>query len=295
MVVKLSALLAIVFCTFGVAADEFVCGTGPAAQARAEALARLVKSRDAGGAAATAQRTRVLEDFLLVPVDEQTAPFDDPADLHGVSLHFTRRGAHAYTVARIPLAYDDARGELWESFGRGVTSRDYALTKFAFPFGDAQRAQVTLSVVRGIHFQSKIEASDKNVAAIDQLLSSDPLIAPLLDYLGSPTPRPEVYLKETAEALTVTWRPQSKGSVDFDIQAVLFANGDIRFNYKVVDLMAWGGVVVNSGSRAWLDQREGWSAAVPAACDGRRDAGGPAGRRPARQKPTPLHRSGDRW
>ena len=241
-------------CAVASAQELFVCGTSAQTNANAQRLATWARARaDAGGGAAAT--TRVAEDFVLVRADGQTAPFDDPVDLEGITLHFTRHDAATYTLTKLPLAYDADTGPLFESFGRGVSTREYALTSFTFPFGEAARNRITLSVARGIHFESEPAIPNRTFDATELLLTPKAIIAPLLDYFGSPAPRPDVHLKEADGALTITWKPQSVGAVDFDIQAVLFANGDIRFNYRKVRGLAWGGVALNTGNTAWIANR----------------------------------------
>lgn len=154
------------------AAEPLVCGTSPETQRRVDAVERLVKRvvgcqlSVAGGCDATAAArtptttdnqqlttptTRFANGMFFVRADETTTPFDDPADLEGISLHFTRKSATTFAITRGPLQSDENVGPLFVSFDRATTTKDLTLP-FAFPFGGQSYGQATLSVVRGIHF-----------------------------------------------------------------------------------------------------------------------------------------------
>ena len=86
-------------------------------------MARYVRSRLRAGTESAGRRTRLVNDFLVVPVDGETAPFDDPADLEGMPVLFTRRDGTTFAFAREKLVYDAEAGPLFESFGRGATTK----------------------------------------------------------------------------------------------------------------------------------------------------------------------------
>lgn len=259
LLVRTFAFALLLVSTSAAGGQELACGTGAATQRRAEEVASFVRRTQAATAALVAGEqpptTRFLDDVLLVRADELTVPFDDPADLEGMSLFFRRVDAKTFAVRREPLAYDAEMGALFESFGRGTTSRTYTLNSFAFPFGDEARSQLTLSVTRGIHFTAAPQLPAQPFGAFAPLMDTAPIIAPLLDYLSSPAPRPDVFVKEASGAVTITWRAQAGGMSHYDVQAVLLANGDMRFHYKTVRDMAWGGVAVHTGGHAWLADR----------------------------------------
>lgn len=239
-------LLALMFLTATASAGErAICGTSPEVDMRTRAIARAVSER-ARSLARVEQPSRVVNDFLLVPSDDETAPFDDPADLEGISLRFTRT-EDGFAVQRGVLEYDTAIGERYESFPRGTATRELDLG-FPFPFGDAEHPVVTLSSSRGIYFEPSPILSSRNFAAIEVLTSGTPVLSPLLDYVESPSGRPDVFVKKTGDAVTITWKSQGEGLTSFDLQAVLHRNGDVQFHYAKVQGIAWGGVVVNRGT-----------------------------------------------
>ncbi|HEX6159041.1 MAG TPA: PKD domain-containing protein [Thermoanaerobaculia bacterium] len=239
-------------------AAETVCGTSPETQRRVEELHRRTRAALGPRVASNATgdqppTTRFADDVLFVRADELTAPNDDPADLEGISLQITRRNATTFAVTRGALQYDQAIGPLYATFGRGVVTKELALP-FAFPFGEQSYSSATLSAVRGVHFTRAV-IPFTNVDAMTLALSSDPLLSPIFDYFGSLAGSPNVYVKSTSTAVTITWRRADDAPFTYDLQAVLFASGDIRFSYRTIRNIGWGGVVVKTGSSAWREQR----------------------------------------
>ena len=242
------------------AADErFLCGSTPATHEQAAHVSRWVEQRQAPGAVLQKRdviTTRAVNNFLVVSADETTAPFDDPADLEGMSIVFKRKSPARFVVSREPLVYDTAIGPLFSSFGRDVTSKPLTLSKMSFPFGPSIYTELSLSVARGIYFESNPSVPSRTLASFELMTATTPLISPLLDYSASPGSMPDVYVKETSEALTITWKMQAPGFVSYDIQATLFASGDIRFSYRTLRQVAWGSVVVTTGlPGGWLGEK----------------------------------------
>jgi hypothetical protein len=228
---------------------SLVCGTSPETHQQALALDARVRATRVAALTAT-NTTRVVGDTIYVRADAETAPFDDPADLEGISLYFARRGANAFALTREPLRYDEEVGTLFAGFGRGEWTKPLTLP-FAFPFGESAHAQATVSAMRGIHFSDRPALPAKPFAAMD-VITGAPLISPLFDYQNSPGGKAIVFVKQSAEAVTLTFRREFPWLADYDVQAVLFANGDIRFSYKRVQNIAWGGVVVTTGGDSWM-------------------------------------------
>ena len=246
------------------AAAQTICGTSPETQRRVEELHRRTRARVASlTSGEQPPSTRFEGDVFFVRADALTAPNDDPADLEGITLSIARRNASTFAVTKSALQYDEEIGPLYATFGRGVVTKELALP-FAFPFGAASYTNATLSVARGVHF-TKAVVPQANPDALALALGSDPMLAPLFDYIGSPGGAPNVYVKTSAQAVTITWRRADANAMTYDVQAVLFASGDLRFAYRVVRHIAWGGVVVRSGDRTWLAQ----SAPLASLTDGR--------------------------
>lgn len=225
-----------------------LCGTSPETHQQTLALDARVRSMPI--AAQQTNTTRVVNDTIYVRADAETAPFDDPADLEGISLSFARRGPNTFALTREPLRYDDDIGPLFAGFGRGEFTKPLALP-FAFPFGEGAHQQVTISAMRGIHFTDRPAIPAKAFGAIETITGA-PLISPLFDYQSSPGGKAIVFVKQSAEAVTITFRREFPSLVDYDMQAVLFVNGDIRFSYRRVQNIAWGGVVVTTGGESWM-------------------------------------------
>ncbi|HET7705128.1 MAG TPA: hypothetical protein VFM36_03515 [Thermoanaerobaculia bacterium] len=256
------------------AADEVTCGTTLENDRAARELARFVEARPQIRALSS-HSTRVVNDFLVVPADGVTAPFDDPADLQGTSFLFTRKSDTAFAVRHEDLVYDAAVGSLFHSFGRGESTKTLELTGFEFPFGTGRHSKLILSRSRGIHFTDRPTLPVHPFTAFEMLTSTEPLISPLFDHVHSPTGQPDIYVKQTASAVTITWRMQTPGAVDYDVQAVLFSNGDVRYSYKKLQRVAWGAVVLTTGnldamSRTPLSSKEDPVGDVPEIAGGAR-------------------------
>lgn len=275
----LLTIAGLVFSVAATAAEPVVCGSTAEVQREAEQIASYAKGRLRARAESTAgPGTRIVNDFLVVPADDETAPFDDPADLEGFTLLFKRTDDWTFSVSREPLVYDVETGPLFEAFGRGSPAKSLELIWFAFPFGERGHTKLTLSSSRGIHFEETPLLPSRNFAAVEMLARKAPLISPLLDYPGSPSGRPDVYVKQTSGAVTITWRMQNPGVVDYDLQAVLFANGDVRFNYRKVENIGWGGVVLTTGKQdGWLAERTPLVAAADPEGDVASSSGSSAG------------------
>jgi hypothetical protein len=235
---------------------DIACGTSAEMQQRAEELTRFVDARRPRQLVTpnAPPTTRFANEFLYVRADDETAPFDDPADLEGMSLYFARRNDSTFAVTRNALQYDENIGPLFVDFDRGTTVKALQLP-FAFPIGSGAFDHVTLSVTRGIHFTDAPVLATQPFGSFEMLTSATPLLSPLLDYSLSPGGRPNVYVKQNSGAVTITWRAQVPSHIDFDLQAVLFANGDVRYSYRKLRNFAWGGVVVNTGNTSWLSER----------------------------------------
>lgn len=242
-------------------AQTLVCGTS-AELWSAAAKPPLSES----GSVAAAVPTRIANDTFYGGADGETVPNDDPADLEGLSLYFARRDAETFVVTREPLRYDENSGPQFVAFDRATATAPLTLP-FAFPFGEARHETVTLSVVRGIHFTGRPALPAKNFGALEMVTAAAPLLSPLLDYQGSHGSRPVVFVKQTNDAVTITFRRDVPSFIDFDVQAVLFANGDVRYSYKRVRNIAWGGVVVTTGAAAWMNETEVLGSIADAAGD----------------------------
>ncbi|HKO00198.1 MAG TPA: hypothetical protein VJ032_00810, partial [Thermoanaerobaculia bacterium] len=90
----------------------------------------------------------------------------------------------------------------------------------------------------------------------DLELSTQPqaVIAPLLTTQESQFGQvPAIYVKETADSITVTWSTTGT-RLTYDVQARLSKSGDIRFSYQTGSVIS-GAVVVTSGHESFHDER----------------------------------------
>ncbi|MFZ2491827.1 MAG: hypothetical protein WA208_10105, partial [Thermoanaerobaculia bacterium] len=201
---------------------------------------------------------RKVDGIYIVEADESNTPFDRPADLAGVTLDFVRAGATAFTMQRGALAFDPETGPLRRTFSSWSNER-VALTKFMFPFGSASHSAVYVAANKGIYFAPPPEDAANQFGPLEALTGRVPLIAPLLTTTksyGVGSRSYEVFVKETASALTITWKSRFPAVWDEQVQAVLFSDGNVRFSYATLPQDSWGAVVVTTGSEGFHQRRE---------------------------------------
>ena len=257
MLRRTAAVLLLLFATNAFAQQLPLCGSSEANDRRVEALGRWSRARldeRASKGLPLGANATIDNNVITLSADELTAPFRKPVDLAGKSVLFTRKDASTFTRQNVALAYDEDTGVL-QRLTNGTVG--YTLKNFSFPFFDRSVTQLVLSGNNAIFLGTPPsvtvdQLNDAEVAAL-----TDPMIAPLFttkSTQGGTTQLPAVYVKETTDALTVTWRASKTAS--YDIQAVLFKSGDIRFAYKRIDSINGGVVVVSSGHEDWRNRRE---------------------------------------
>ncbi|HEX7154178.1 MAG TPA: hypothetical protein VF618_22005 [Thermoanaerobaculia bacterium] len=251
---SITAVLALSFalCSTSAFAEIFSCGTKDAVIRRDEQVAKWSAARRehlmAKGFKPGVNAT--VRDFgtVVLPADDFTAPFFNPVDLQGKTIHFTRKDNSTFTATVGPLQFDSERGpRLNIQSPTGASPIDL---QFEFPFFDekvkkvypAANNGIFLSFPGGVAFE---QFSDLELASLRQ-----PVIAPLLaTSTAQPSPA-STFARQTADSLTVTW-----AQPEYEVQAKLFANGDIRFSYNVIDEVPSGALVITSGKEAWRDAR----------------------------------------
>ena len=240
------SVMAALFCGSVAVASEFVCGTSAANDQRLRQLDAFVRaraSRDrARGLAAPAPELR--DSTIILSADTLNSPFRRPIDLAGESLEFTRESDGTYSSRVTDLRFDGDTGQSVTANAR------YTLTKFAFPFFDRTLTSVFLSSRIGIFPDSEPPSLDYQWSDLETAASRTPMIVPLwVDYAGfSPN---TLRAKETTDALTVTWTAPGQ----YNIQAVLFRSGDVRFSYSSTDGLLLGITGITLGNEPVRDEK----------------------------------------
>lgn len=214
---------------------------------------RLIIALLACGIAVTAGAVEVKNGIVLLPNDDTIAPFNRPFNLTGKSLTFTPAESGSFREETGPLQFDEDRGTTLV-LDSATKSATYTISGFDFPFfGEAVRT-LHISQLLAIYldpvpapypFSFPQYGDAELVAATDRRV-----IAPLLTSVrGQGTFRPpSVSVKETSNAVTITWWEQTRGLA---IQAVLFADGAIRFSYRNIANTRGGAVIITSGRETW--------------------------------------------
>ena len=242
------------------------CGTGPATEAQVEELHRWVLAREAQRLVPMAQTRphaiRVVNGVYLLETDSTNAPFDRPFDLQNSSLLFTRNPDDTFTVAKQALNYDSSPGTLYYTFPSSGSTADahyraYTLTAFSFPFLGQNVKSVYLSTYRGIFLSPPAISEVTTVGTVYEYDAADlfglqGVIAPLLHTTRGQRSR-YLFVKESSDSLLITWRSAQNGDdltndLGTDIQARLYANGNILFSYKRAPV--FGDIAVSSGQEA---------------------------------------------
>jgi hypothetical protein len=232
---------------------QLVCGTSPDMTERVQELgawsaARARTMASKGVLAASAVRR---DNVFLLPADETNAPFRRPFDLAGRTLQFTRAGSTGFSVANVPLAYNNDTGST-VSWSGTTASVDLG---FHFPFFGTTIRNVVVSQMNAIFVETGAVQDIRQFGDVEIGTLRRRVIAPLLttddSSFGSP---PILWIRKTSEAVTFTWR--SSGN-RLDIQAVLSRSGNIAFSYKAVTVQAVGAgaVLITSGTEPWREDR----------------------------------------
>jgi hypothetical protein len=245
----------------------FHCGTGLDTDERAGALHRLAMERGAPhsriAADQTRARPRVDRGVIVMETDPVTMLFDRPFDLAGKTVSLKRGIDGGYTAAVGTLEYDENVGLFFHQFEFSDDPdwhhRPYAIASFDFPFGSRRVSDIIISAHHRIDIEAPITAGFDQFHLLDALSLDRPTIAPLARTLRTPSRQkipPQVFVKETAEAVTVTWRTPVSSYFSTDLQVRIDADGDLTFSYRVLKGDGWGALMVSTGEEPWRAFRE---------------------------------------
>jgi hypothetical protein len=247
------------------------CATGEDLDAYLEALASLpAPRRVAGMTDAPADPVVVpIEGVLVIEDSGVILRRDRVFDLPLQSIELIPSGA-GYQVLSVPPAYEPLSVQDRVLFLGQSTWRSEPLTlsRFAFPFGGVNRTQLWITPTNLVAFEPPVEPVKVGLCSegcyFDEgqvLLDRLPRVSPLQH--GSSFYGWNAYEREESDRLVITW--QYDDPANLDVQAVLFADGRIRFNYAAVSGIPWGAVVAVTGNDAlWADLRLGGDATDPA-------------------------------
>lgn len=229
--------------------SPFECGTTEENHEHVRAMAEFSRLRATRVAShAVAATNAVLRDnVFIVDVDETNTPYRRPFDLAQKSLHFTPAGDESFAVRETDLEWNADTGASLAGSG----TRTWTLSQ---PFRVLGRSVSKLYVTdfNSIHLDTPRIPRARQYGDFELASFAQPVIAPLfitaaIDESDKP---PQVLVRESADALTVTWIQEGS----YRVQALLSSNGAIRFSYDAVRVPA-AGVIVTSGAEAWRSDR----------------------------------------
>lgn len=224
---------------------DFQCGTSAENDAHLRELHEWLQPRArVAGNAGPASTLR--DSVFFVGADESNAPYKRPVDLEQKSLVLTPADSESFRAQVTPLQWDADLGTRLDPLG---DMRPWTLTK---PFTVLGRSVSRLYITdfNSIHLDIPRLSSTRQYADYELASFSQAVIAPMLLTNSLLHGKPQIHARERDDALVVTWELPGI----YRVQAVLFANGVIRFSYDRTGMLA-GGVVVTTGSESWRQQK----------------------------------------
>ncbi len=247
------------------------CPTGRDLDTYLEALRELPWGRRAQAAAIRAHPAPVVSSQGGVLVIEDAGVIlrhDRVFDLPMESIELVPAGG-GYQVSSIPPAYEPLGGGTKTIFtgASDWTSVKVTLKRFPFPFGGVDRTDIWVTPTNLVAFEEPTQPFKVGLCSLgcyldegQVLLDRLPRISPLQH--GTSFYGWNAYILEKNDRTIITW--QYDDPANLDVQAVLFADGRIRFNYAAVSGIPWGAVTVVTGNDAfWSDLRLGGDATDP--------------------------------
>lgn len=235
-------------------APSQACGTGALTRERARLLNLRPRSSDKHLKAA-GSRIRTEDGVFIIRANETELAADHPLDLVNSSVVFTRTGTDSYSASRVPLQYDEDRGSKLASFDDPAAPFyvSYELQNFGFTFRDQEYRTVYLSALNGISFTEPEPDFAEQLDTLEIASYETPVLSPLLLTASIPfqLALPNLYVRESADRLLITWESLPVEQFGYEVQAALHRNGDVTFSYRSITNVNWGTLVLTPGRAAW--------------------------------------------
>ena len=238
-------------------ADEPMCGSSPELDLRLRALHERTSKLPLLRAAGSGMTVR--DGAFYVQADERIAYGGNALDLEGQSLVFEPRG-NGYALDRQSLRYAAPAGEPLVDFEPKSGSPWHYVARdlpFAFPVFGRTVTRVYLSAFNGIHLDPPVEEGSTQFDALDAAARPIAVLSPLM--ITNRKPRqlayPRVWVDDTADRVTITWRSTAGDTFGYDVQAELHRDGRVVFSYASIRNMKWGAPVIAPGISAATARR----------------------------------------
>ena len=255
---RFAALAAIAAFPIALAAQEPTCATTPQTSLYVSGLHAANAGRSRARALASPATVSLRNGIFVVGKTPENSLVEHPNDLEGKSVRFVPSGDR-YRATVQDLRYDTNIGSPVRTFvndgSSGWSTVKVTLTTVKLPlFG---RSVDTLYLTAFNSITLTPPSPPPPVSQYDTLEAAvigEPTIAPLL----MTTNRiyglnfPSVYLRESSDGITVTWR--EAGAVPYDVQATIAATGEITFSYRTLGSVTWGTALITPGAAAFFPQ-----------------------------------------
>lgn len=187
-------------------------------------------------------RTYIQNGVVVIEDNGTVLGYDRLFDLQGRGIRLVPV-ASGYTASTEPLAYDPSLGSLVIDNQQSFAKHEHVLSQFAFPFAGVMQPSIFVTTNLGIYFSDPSAPGPSQFHEGDLLFDRTPRIGPAL--MGASLAGYSVYVREDADRAVVTWK-----TATIDVQATLFASGEIRFSYATFPYQ-YASFVVVSGNPAW--------------------------------------------
>lgn len=246
-------LLSLLLTTTAALSAQPLCGVSEEHEARLRQRHAEMRRRGPIQANAAALPATLRDGALYMQADDRIAVNGNGFDLDGQSLVFEPRGGTKFAGRREALRYADP-GALLHDFapktGEPWHYVTYDLTQFAFPIFGKDVTRLYLTAFNEIELAAP--QHEEGAVVFDNLEAAvhrNPVLSPLVLTNRKPRflPYPQLFVRETPEALFVTWKSVDGEPFGYDVQAELRADGTVVYSYQTMRNMEWGTPVLSPG------------------------------------------------
>jgi hypothetical protein len=188
---------------------------------------------------------------VIMEDDGTLTKYDRRPDLENVTLELTPSGDD-YTVARLPLAYEADIGNALFTGQRGFAEQNVDIRTLPFTFGGVARTELWVTSAISIAFEDPAAPGPAQLHLGDVTANRLPRVSPFEG--GTSLYGWDAYLRRFPARTVITWIGNDGGGIGVDVQAELFLDGRIRFNYRSLRGADHGSVVVVDGDDAWWNE-----------------------------------------
>lgn len=266
---RLFLSLLLLAATFSLHADDPLCATSEANDARVRALHErtLARPRIVPNASTPAI---VRDGAFYLGVDDRIAYGYRPFDLAGRSLVFEPRGS-GYAMRRENLHWYEPSGAPLRDFSTaGALYVKYDVSGTPPTIFGQPATTLYLSAFNGIYLAPPAgDPSANQFDALEAAVQPQALLSPLMITNRKPSrlAYPLLYVERRDGHVVITWLSTSGTSFGYAVQAELHTDGTIVYSYQSMRDMEWGTPILTRGFNAATAQRRTLAAVDDARSD----------------------------